>query len=168
MALTKALLPVIAPTHATPFDVSLSFAGAATLTASGFATNANAPAIVGPGRFEGYWRLDVSAADVGSGDEAYKFFLLGSNDPVFGNANNEILAVHDIAATAALRLLPAIAAISPTVPDTGLAASSFVIPFSNQLDQFVFTYINLYVLIAGTTPSVTFSSWVSPFTGHAS
>lgn len=168
MALTKALLPVNAPTHAVPFDATASFASAATLTASGFVGAANTPIILGPGRFEGYWALDITAADVSSANEAYQFFLLGSNDPVFGNGNNEILAVHDIAATAALRLLPNIAAISPAAPDVGLAGSLFVIPFSTQLDQFVFTYVNLYCNIAGTTPSITFSSWCAPFSGHAS
>lgn len=169
MALTKSLLPVNAPTHATPYDVAGSFGLAVTLTASGFATGAAGTNVTyGPGRMEGYWRIDVSNAKVSATNETYQFFLLGSNDVNFGNGNCENLGVYDIAATAALRDLPTIMAANPTIPDAGLTASSFVRAFSNQSDQFVFQYMNLYVLIAGTAPTITFSSWLTPWTGQKS
>lgn len=168
MALTKTTLPVNAPTHAVPYDVAASFGLGVTLTASGYVPTAGATGYItmGPGRMEGYWRIDVSAADVSSANETYKMFLLGSNDAAFANGNIDILGMYDIAATAALRDLPTIAAANPAVPDGGLTASSFVIPMSNQRDQFVFEFINMYVLIAGTTPSITLSSWVAPWTGQ--
>lgn len=172
MALTKTTLPAIAPTHAVPYDVAASFGLGITMTASGYAYPTAGGATttnyitMGPGRMEGYWRLDVSAAKVSAGNEFYQFFLLGSNDPAFANGNIDILGMYDIAATAALRDLPTIAAASPAVPDGGLTASSFVIPMSNQRDQFVFEFINLYANIGGTSPTITFSSWVAPWTGQ--
>jgi hypothetical protein len=103
----------------------------------------------------------------GSGNEAYQFFLLGSNDPNFSNGNVEVLQIHDLAATSALRDLANICAASPAVPEADVVASLFVKPFVNQLDQYVFQYLQLYCVIAGTAPSVTFSSWVCPFTAGA-
>lgn len=166
MALTKTLLPVNAPTHAVPYDVAGAFGLAVTQTASGFVLTPPLNVTYGPGRMEGYWRLDVSAAKVSAGNEQYQFFLIGSNDINFGNGNCENLGVYDIAATSALRDLPTIMAANPAIPDTGLSASSFVRAFSNQSDQFVFEYLNLYVAIAGTAPTITFSSWLAPWTGQ--
>lgn len=166
MALTKTLLPVNAPTNAVPFDAAGSFGLGLTLTASGYAVSQTGFITMGPGRMQGNWRLDISAAAMGSANEFYQFFLLGSNDATFTNGNIDIIGMYDIAATAALRDLPTIAAASPTVPDVGLAASSFVIPFSNQRDQFVYEFINLYCNLGGTSPSVTFSSWCAPWTGQ--
>lgn len=166
MALTKTLLPVNAPTHALPFDVAGSFGLAVTQTASGFVLAPPLNVSYGPGRMEGYWNIDVSNAKVSAGNETYQFFLLGSNDINFGNGNCENLGVYDIAATSALRDLPTILAASPAIPDTGLSASRFTRAFSNQSDQFVFQFINLYCLIAGTAPTITFSSWLIPWTGQ--
>lgn len=168
MALVKTTLPGIAPTHVCPYDALNAFALAQTLTATAYASNVNTQLTYGPGRYEGYWRLDITAAYMTGGNEFYQFWLLGSNDPTFTSGNIEVLNVHDIAATAALRVLPTILAVSPAVPDTGLNASSFVMGFSNQKDQYVFEYLQLYVVAGGTTPSVTFSSWVSPWSGQKS
>lgn len=161
MALTKSLLPVITPTHAVPYDTLSAFALAQVIAATGYLNNVNLQVPTGPGRMEGYWVLDISSVNIATGDEFYKFFLLGSNDIAFGNGNVEILATHDIAATAALRLLPTIAAASPTIPVTGLNATRHVIPYSNEMGDFTFVYLQAYVLMGGTGPTVTCSSWLT-------
>lgn len=166
MALTKSLLPALTPTHAVPFDTAQAFALAQTLTASGYATNENTQVTMGPGRMEGYWVLDIAAINIATGDEYYQFFLLGSNDVNFANGNNEILAAHDFAATAALRLLATIPAASPAEPVVGLNATRHAIPFSNLMGDYVFEYLQLYVKMGGTGPSVTFSSWLAPWSGN--
>jgi hypothetical protein len=163
VALSKNTLPSITPTWALPFDDATAFAKAQTLTATGYFDNLHQQIDVGPGRFNGLWALDVSAATVADGDQKYQFFLLGSNDANWANGNVELLAVHDIAATAALRLVPTITAVSDAVPSGG-AASRFVMPFSNQKGEYVFRYLRAYCVIAGTTKSVTATTWVTPDT----
>jgi hypothetical protein len=167
MSLTKTTLPAIAPTQAVPYDTLQAFALNQTLTASGYATNVNEQITQGPGRFYGLWALQISAMAMGSSNEYYQFFLLGSNDSSFGSGNIDVLQMYDFAATAALRDLATICAASPTVPDAGLTASEIVRPWTNQSDQYVFEYMQLYVSMGGTSPSVTFSSWVCPFTAGA-
>jgi hypothetical protein len=167
MALTKSTLPMERPSIAVPFDTLQAFSLSETLSASGYASNVNTQITMGPGRYYGLWALQVSAAAMGSNNEFYQFFLLGSNDPAFGVGNIELLAAHDIAAASALRLLANICAASPSAPDAGYAASAFVKPWTNQVDQYVFEYMQLYCNMGGTSPSVTFSSWVSPFTAGA-
>ncbi|MDE2040652.1 MAG: hypothetical protein KGJ45_11650 [Elusimicrobia bacterium] len=163
MALTKTTLPGITPTFAVPYDTLQAFCSAQTLTASGYASNLNTQLTMGPGRFNGVWALDVSNVALGSSNEFYQFWLLGSNDAAFANGNIETLAMHDIAATAALRTLANICAVSPTIPEgTGRAGTIFVKPWVNQVGEYVFEYMQLYVLMGGTSPGVTFSSWVSP------
>ena len=164
MALTQPAggLPSITPTIAVPYDVLQAFADSQTLVASGYAGNVNTQVHIGPGRFDGLLALNLSNAKVSTGDEKYAFYLLGSNDPAFGNGNNEILVTHDIAATAALRLLATICAVSPAVPPPGLSASRIVEAVAeHNVSEHTFEYQQLYVLIAGTTPTVTFSAWLS-------
>jgi hypothetical protein len=174
-----------------PFDAALSFGLNVTLTASGFAGGA-APASnvnLGVGRVQGTWSLLIPTVPTAgasqnpgfaSSNESYQFFLLGSNDPAFGNGNVEILNMHDLAATAALRDLPNVAAAFPTsypfpgfvggsAPvSTPLNSVSLQIPFSNQRDAYIFSFVNLFVQIAGTTPSIEFSSWLTPGIGQKS
>jgi hypothetical protein len=187
LATVPAPLPRNYNTSAAPFDNSLAFAVSQTFTASGFVNlqGANvATDFISPGvsRFQGMWNIDIPTASnpaFGSANEFYQFFLLGSTDPAFANGNAEILAVHDLAATAALRLLPNVAAAFPgSYPFPGfssgaagggsfmpLAAVTYQIPFSNQKDAYIFPFINLFLTVGGTAPSIQFTSWLSPFTG---
>jgi hypothetical protein len=121
MALTQFALPRNYNTSAAPFDNALAFAVNQTFTASGYVNlqGSNvATDFITPGvsRFQGMWNIDIPTGAnpaFGSSNEFYQLFLLGSNDPNFANGNAEILAVHDLAATAALRLLPNVAAAFP-------------------------------------------------------
>lgn len=168
MALTQTLLPVIAPTHAVPYDTLQAFALAQTLTASGFATNVNTQLTMGPGRMEGYWALDITNVFITSANEFYQFALLGSNDPNFAAGNVDLIAFYDLASSTATRLaVNSLLGINTTnVPPFGNAGVNFVTPFSNQRGNFVFEFMQLYLTVGGTTPSVTFSSWLGGFTGH--
>ena len=165
MAITNLSVPSNVPTHAVPYDYDQAFSLAQTVTASAWLGNQQTQITMGPGRMEGYWVLDIAALALGSSNETYQFFLCGSNDPNFGNGNVELLAMHDFAPTSALRVLPTILGVSPSDPQTGLNATRHVIPFSNLMGYNLFEYLQLYALIAGTSPSVTLSSWLAPFTG---
>jgi len=162
MPLSNLFLPSILPERAVPFDAAMAFANPQTLTASGYVNALNAQLDLMPGRFDGYLNLDISAMKLSSGDEAYKLFLLGSNDPAWGNGNVEMLAARDFAAATAGRLLGTICPASYTVPMTGRSATKFMIPITNLMGAYVFRYLQLYTQIAGTTPSITLSAWVSP------
>jgi hypothetical protein len=190
MGLVRSSLPNNAPTRSVPFDTALSFGLGVSLTASGWVSGAPAnfvnlggpvspnqsatfPAFVG--RTQGSWLLQVSAANVASGNEFYQFFLFGSNDPAFGAGNCDLLGAYDIAATAALRLgLPAgQAAAWPGIGggsagnlSAPVSSAIYNIPFSNDRDLFTFQFLNLFVTMGGTSPSLTVSSWLSPWTGQ--
>jgi len=162
MALTKTTLPAITPTFAVPYDTLQAFCLAQTITASGYASNVNTQLSMGPGRFNGLWAINVTAVNMGSSNEFYGLWLLGSNDVNFANGNTEVLAQFDLAATAALRTLATVCAASPTIPEDATAGTLFVKAWINQVADYVFQYMQLYVLVGGTSPSITFSSWVAP------
>jgi hypothetical protein len=168
------------PTRAAPIDTLLTFRlGQAAMTASGWASGAIGSTVdLGQGRFQGTLNLQVHAADIGSGNKTYQFFLYGSNDPTFAAGNCDLLAAYDIAATAALRLgsptsqsalWPGIGGgafyTGPTTQPV-MSAAIYSIPVSNDRDVFTLEFINLFCAIAGTTPSITFDAWLSPWTGQ--
>jgi hypothetical protein len=170
MALTRAPLPINLPTRSLPIDASQTFRmDAAAMTASGWATGAATSYITLPGgRSQGMWALQIHAADVSSANEAYQFFLHGSNDAAFGAGNCELLAAFDVAATPLLRLAqPAGQDASWPGLAAGTSSAMYVLPFSNDKDVFTFQFVNLYVNIIGTTPSITFNSWIAPYSGQA-
>ena len=162
MALTNNALPSITPHFTVPLDANMQFASAQTLTATGYINNSNAVLDVQPGRFTGMLALDITAIDMTSGDETYKINLFGSNDNAFGNGNVDLLAFHDFAAATAGRQVATILAASPAIPPTGLAGSIIYLPFTNLMQGFIYRYLKLYLVAAGTTPSITLSAWVAP------
>jgi len=162
MALTNNALPSIIPHFTLPVDANMQFASAQTLTASGFVNNSNAVLDLQPGRFTGMLALDITALDITSGNETYQLSLLGSNDNTFGNGNVDLLAFHDFAAASAGRIIATLLAASPAVPDVGRAGSIIAIPFTNLMQGFIYRYLKLDAILAGTTPSITLSAWVTP------
>lgn len=161
MPLTNTALPYALPERIVPFDQSTAFASNQTLTATGYVNNIQTQVDADRGRFDGYLCLDISAMDLSSNDETYRFFLLASNDQAFGNGNVEVLAIRDFGAATAGRLLPTICPASYAVPASGRAATRWSIPFSNLSGTFLFRYFQLYCVIGGTTPSITLSAWLS-------
>lgn len=164
MAITKNTIPSIMPTRVLPFDANLAFttnSAAQTLTATGY-FGAPAQLDIGPGRWNGYWAIDITAIDFASGDETYRLFLLGSNDVNWANGNVDILATRDFAAASSGRLIATIAGATPTVPPTNMAGSVFAVPATNQMADYVYRYLRCYAVIGGTTPSITAQTYLTP------
>lgn len=161
MPLSQSALPSIVPDWDVPFDVATAFANGQTLTATGYVNAIQAQVDIGAGRWIGKLNIDISALDLSSGDETYRLFLLGSNDPAFANGNVEILASQDWAAASAGRLIATIVPASDAVPSPRKSASRFTIPVSNQRGIYVFRYLQLYLVAGGTTPSMTLAAWLA-------
>lgn len=170
MALTANALPSIPPLPIAPFDANLAFCSAQTLIATGYFNNLNSGQIdlgsgsgltAGAGRKEFYWAIDITAIDMASADESYKLHLFGSNDVAFGNGNVELLAFHDFGAGSAQRQVATILGATPTVPPTGKAGTLLHILATNLMQLIVYRYLRMYAVIAGTTPSITATSWIS-------
>jgi hypothetical protein len=169
MPLTANALPSTVPTWSAPFDAQAAFASAQTLTTTGFLNNLNSglidlgatsnPAIGGvssAGRHLSSWILNITAMDLSSGDETYRFFLFGSNDVAFASGNVELLAMHDFASVSAGRLLTPLLGASPAN-----APLVQIIPFTNLWQKITYRYLKSQVVITGTTTTVTVSSWIS-------
>jgi hypothetical protein len=169
MALTANLIPSQVTTFPCPYDATLAFCSAQVVVATGFLNNQNsglldlgsgAP-VSAAGRTDGIWNMLITAANFGTVDESYTFRLLGSNDVAFGNGNVELLALHDFAATAALRNLTAVLGASSAIPPVGLAGSLFQRPFTNLSGRIYYRYLKCHMVAVGTGPSVTITSWIS-------
>jgi hypothetical protein len=167
MPLSSGTLPSQPPTFAAPYDRATAFCDAQTLTATADLSNVNAqldlggfvpiPSGVGSGagRTAGVWVLNITAMDLASADESYRFHLLGSNDVLFGNGNVDLLGFHDFAAASAGRIIPTL--MGPSLP----APTRVYVPLVTLRQGLVYRYLRARAVIAGTTPSITLSSWLS-------
>lgn len=106
---------------------------------------------LGTGLLEGYVIFDVTALDVTTGDESYKFMLEFSPDAAFGTAGN-------IRVVAQLHIGGATATAPNGAADT---IGRFTLPFRNERNGSTYRYARLYTLIAGTSPSIDFSAWIA-------
>lgn len=164
MPLTANLIPDQFTPLPSPLDAMTAFTDRQTLAATGFLNNLNAGQIDlgGPnpvsaaGRTDGIWNLDIQSINLTS-DQTYQFGLLGSNDVNFANGNVELLSFHDLAAASSGRIFSPLLGASPAIaPRTRIQ-----IPFSNLMQKIQYRYLRSQVVIGGTTPSVTASSWIS-------
>jgi hypothetical protein len=116
------------------------------------ATETNATILdLGTGLIDGYAVFDVTALDVTTGDESYKFMVQMSPDATFGTAGN-------IRVVAQLHIGGATATAPNGAADT---VGRFVLPFRNEKNGVTYRYMRLYTLIAGTTPSIDFSAFLA-------
>jgi len=169
MALTANLIPSQVTLFPCPYDAMLAFCSAQTLTATGYFNNLNsgqldlggAAPVSAAGRTDFIWCMDITAIDVSSNDESYKVHLFGSNDVAFGNGNVELLAFHDFAAVTAGRQVATILGATPTIPPTGLGGTIVQLPATNLMQRIYYRYLRMYLVAAGTTPSITLTSWIS-------
>jgi hypothetical protein len=140
----------------TPFDRATAFADDLTLTASDVVQFAAADVEldIGDGYYEGVLVVDVSAIDTASNDEAYTFILEGGTVSGFGSGSIDALATK--------RLEDPASAGTPGRQNIEHGVGRYYLPFNNLVDEIQFRYLTLNVIIAGTTPSVTFSAWVAP------
>jgi hypothetical protein len=147
------------------------FSDGQVLTATGDLNNVNAQLDIGgvaplagfavgsgAGRHQGMLVLNITAMDFSSGDETYRFHLLGSNDAGFGNGNVDLLGFHDFAAASAGRIIATLMGASLAAAG---AAGRVYVPFVNLRQGLVYRYLRCRVVIGGTTPSVTVTSWLS-------
>jgi hypothetical protein len=116
------------------------------------ATETNATILdLGTGLIDGYAVFDVTALDVTTGDESYKFMVEMSPDAAFGTAGN-------IRVVAQLHVGGATATAPNGAADT---VGRFVLPFRNEKNGTTYRYMRLYTLIAGTSPSIDFSAFLA-------
>jgi hypothetical protein len=172
MPLTANALPTVPPTISCPLDGATAFGPQQTLAATGYFQLGGNPAqidlgatgfggISSAGLTRGMWVLQITAIDFANADESYKFNLLGSNDVAFGNGNVELLAFHDFAAVTAGRQIPTILGPSPTIPPVGQGGVLVYVPWMNFMQRILYRYVRCYLVVGGTTPSVTVASWLS-------
>ena len=170
MPLTANLLPSTVPptSFATPFDRATSFAENQAFTASGAINNHNTQIDLGGvaqspsaglgsgvGRVSGIWCVNVSTMDFASLDETYRLFLLASNDVAWGNGNVDLLAFHDFASVTAGRIIPTLMGQSLAAP------TQLRIPFINLKQGLLYRYLRCNIVITGSTPQATLTSWLS-------
>jgi hypothetical protein len=169
MALTPNLIPSQVTTFPCPYDATLAFCSAQAITASGLVVgNVNPTIDLGganpqsaAGRTDFVWTMDITAANFGTADESYTLRLLGSNDVAFANGNVELLAMHDFAATAALRNLTAVLGATPTIPPAGLGGTIVQMLCTNLMQRIYYRYLKIHMTVVGTGPSFTMTSWIS-------
>ena len=132
------------------FDALLQLRDAVAMTASGAMQVGGSNKIVdlGAGLVEGNLVLDVSAIDVSSTDESYTVYLEGSNASDFSSG---------IVPLVAKPLGIAVANVRSAASGTG----RHVIPFTNEENGTVYRYVRGYVVIAGTTPSITMLGYLA-------
>ena len=168
MALTALAIPSQITTFPCPFDATLAFCSAQSLTATGYYNNLNsgqidlggAAPVSAVGRTDFIWNMDITVLDETTTDEVYKLHLFGSQDVAFGNGNVELLAFHDFALSAN-RVVATILGTSPAVPATGLTGTLIQIPCTNLMQRIYYRYLRVYGVLSGTTPSITATSWIS-------
>lgn len=164
MALTtnQPTLPAIPPFPPIPADASLQWCSAQTITATGYLNNTNTQLNVGAGRTGGFAVVDLTAQS--GTTPSFQFHVFGSNDVNFGNGNVEDLMEFDYAPNTAQRLVPTIVGASIAVPDAGRVGSLIIKPVWNFGQGLItYQYLRLYVVIAGTTPSITATAWFAPW-----
>jgi hypothetical protein len=99
--------------------------------------------------------VDITALDVVSNDELYTFRFQGSNDPTFAALSFVNLAT----------LILGAAEVSPGNAMDGVKGR-YALWLTNQLyiqnaAAAQYRYVRLQLVVAGTTPSITFSAWLS-------
>ena len=162
MALTNNPLPIVPSNFVLPIDAALEFASAQIISATGYINNVNTVVDLGAGRFDGVLALNLTAIFTTTGDETYKMFLFGSNDSAFGNGNVDVLTAYDWGAAANRSVATILGTNYSAIPPTNLAGQIYARPFTNLVGAFLFRYAKLYLVEAGTTPSMTLSAWITP------
>lgn len=138
------------------FDALTQLKDAGAVTSSAAAQVASAAKILdmGAGRFDGTVVFDVSAIDIASNDEVYDLIIQGSNSATFASGV-ENLAQLNLAAAA--------------VRDGGGQASTvgrYELGVTNEQADVVYRYVRAYTKVAGTTPSINYTAFLSTDAGR--
>jgi len=126
------------------FDAALLLdAGTAGAKTASF--NASVSSInLGTARVRGEMVVDVSALDVGTGDESYKVVLLGGTEAGFSSGKEEELAVVALGG-----------ASTKEGDQVDVAPLRLTVPFDTHRAGQIYSHVRLRVVMSGTTPSVT-------------
>lgn len=138
------------------FDALTQLKDAGAVAASAAAQVASVAKILdmGAGRFDGTVVVDVSAIDISSNDEIYDIVIQGSNSASFASGI-ENLAQINLAASA--------------VRDGGGQNSTigrYEIGVTNEQADVIYRYIRAYTKVAGTTPSINYTAFLSNDAGR--
>ncbi len=87
----------------------------------------------------------------GATGETYKLYVIGSN--VANRSDGEVLAVHQLGKASQLTG-------SQETRDT-IAGDRLVVPFRTEKTRTRFRYVDLYMDVAGTAPSIAFNAYFS-------
>lgn len=145
-----------APSKHYNFDRNLAFAEDLTLTATANVQFAAADVIykIGPGRMDATLVVNVTAITVTdqAADPLYDIYLQGSDSATL--ASNVYILAHLQLGFSGVLL-------------GGAGVSSIVgryeVPFTNVVaGSVLLDYVRMRVVIAGTTPSITFDAWIAP------
>lgn len=144
------------------FDANLQLSdNAAAYAASGWTQVGGAQAIIDLGgnqgatpvqnaRIDAVAIVDVTAIDISSGNETYKVLVVGSNDPGLATGNVCLGAIELCVAGAG------------DVPNNASNVTGRAeIMFTNNLAGNFYEYVGLYLVIAGTTPSINIESFIA-------
>jgi hypothetical protein len=91
--------------------------------------------------------INIEAVDVSSANETYTFRIVGSN--ATDRSDGEILAVHQAGHAGTLTI----------ETRSSAAGDRLVIPFRTEKNRTRYRYIDLHLIAAGTTPSITFGAY---------
>lgn len=123
-------------------DLELKAAGALTTSTDGDILD------LGAGLVDGYLVLDVTAVEVGNGNEIYTISLEGSN--VAAMTSGSVCLAKKVFGNL---VVPMDAALS--------AAGRYVVPFRNEEGGTTFRYVRLSTLIAGTiSTGISFAAFI--------
>lgn len=139
------------------FDSLLELAdGAAAVTSSAAGLVDTAAKVIdlgGAAFMKGLAVIDVSACKVSAGDEDYEIKIQGSNTAAFGGTDIVDLANLNIGD----------ASILPGASDK--TTGTYEVPFCNQSavagSNVIFRYLRVYAVLAGTSPSVTYTAYIT-------
>lgn len=124
-------------------DLELKSAGALTTSTDGDILD------LGAGLIDGYVVLDISAVEIGSGNEIFTISLEGSNTESM--ASGSVCLAKKVFGNL---VVPMDAALS--------AAGRYVIPFRNEEGGTLYRYVRLSTLIAGTiSTGISFSAFIA-------
>lgn len=132
------------------FDIENLLGDAVTITATAVAQVSGVDRIlnVGTGRLNGNLVLDVTALDVVSNDELYRFILQGSSDSAFASGIVDLAEIQ-------------LGANEVINADADSEADRYVMPFTNVFGDTTYAYLRLRVVVSGTSPSISYGAWLA-------
>lgn len=148
------------------YDRNLAFCEDLTLTATGNVQLASADVIyqIGPGRKDGVWLINITALPLADTDDVYTFYLLGSDSVTFASGIHILASLTVATTTYKVDVTTGVPWIRLGITDV---VGLYEKPFNNTkyagipMNGIVLDYVMMRVVMAGTSKSVTFDSWLS-------